>query len=139
MKNLTVILLLFCFQMKGQVTDVNNQINTQLFGEYNSVEPKSKPFKKPKNQLSYFNPLYYLSSGGLFIYQNLISEQFQADCKYHISCSEYTKISIERNGLIGLFMGLDQISNCYPKAYYQYAPFLRMDDAVINNVYSYED
>lgn len=139
MKKLPIIFLLLCCQIKGQVTNINSQINTQLFGEFTTTKPKTKPFKKPKNQLSYINPLFYISTGGLFIYQNMISEQFQADCKYHVSCSEYTKISIEHNGLIGLFMGLDQISKCYPKAYYQYSPFLRMDDGVINNVYDYED
>lgn len=139
MKIWILIFFLFSLSSKSQDTIVQKQINSVVFGEFKENISKKRSFKKPKNKLSYFNPFYYVGSGGLFVYQNLISEQLQADCQFRISCSEYTKRSIEKKGVIGLLQGLNQISNCYPKAYLSYPVFLRMEDGRINNAFDYED
>lgn len=59
------------------------------------------------------NPLYFLASGAMFMYQRVFSEQISADCQYAISCSEYTKKSIELHGLFkGTLIGLHQLHHC---------------------------
>lgn len=35
-------------------------------------------------------------------------------CKYHPTCSEYTKQAVEKHGLKGLFMGFKRILRCNP-------------------------
>ena len=74
-----------------------------------------------KHRASYFNPLSYAGAGLLFIYQNVFSEQIQADCTYMVSCSQYTKLCIERHGILkGTLMGFNQLSECFPAARYEH-------------------
>lgn len=35
-------------------------------------------------------------------------------CNFYPTCSEYTKICIEKNGTKGIFMGIKRISRCHP-------------------------
>jgi uncharacterized protein len=37
-------------------------------------------------------------------------------CKYHPSCSEYTKQSIQKHGVFGLYYGFKRILKCNPFA-----------------------
>jgi uncharacterized protein len=63
--------------------------------------------------LEKLNPFLYLAAGSMFFYQSIISEQISADCMYEISCSEYTKRAIEREGFLkGMLIGLHQLHCC---------------------------
>ena len=54
----------------------------------------------------------------IFLYQKLISPILGAmniKCKYHPSCSEYTKTAIMKYGAIkGSFLGIKRILKCNP-------------------------
>lgn len=56
------------------------------------------------------------------LYQAIVSPVFRivfgpAICRYSPSCSEYTKIQIQRNGLVrGSLLGLKRLSTCHPFA-----------------------
>jgi len=44
-------------------------------------------------------------------------------CRFSPTCSEYTKIAIEKYGLIhGIWLGLKRISRCHPGGGYGYDP-----------------
>ncbi|MFB6351044.1 MAG: membrane protein insertion efficiency factor YidD [Bradymonadaceae bacterium] len=48
-------------------------------------------------------------------YQNAISPMLPPSCRYQPTCSEYTKIAIQRYGLVrGGWMGLKRILRCHP-------------------------
>jgi len=48
-------------------------------------------------------------------YRNYLSILKLPTCKYHPTCSHYTKEAVERYGVIkGLFMGLCRILRCHP-------------------------
>ncbi len=83
-----------------------------------------------------FNPFLYVSSGLIYVYQNVFSEQIQADCNYELSCSSYTKRSIERHGFfVGLMMGLDQLSACFAGVKAQYPEYkISMNDLIDNSI-----
>lgn len=82
------------------------------------------------------NPLTYLAAGMMFTYQNVVSEQIAANCAYHISCSEFTKRSIERHGLIkGTLIGLHQLTNCFPGAKYDHCEHaVSNENKILNRV-----
>lgn len=68
-----------------------------------------------KSFVTKINPLFYIGGALLFVYQNVFSEQIQAQCAYQVSCSEYTKRSIQKKGLLfGTLSGFNQLSECYP-------------------------
>ncbi|MFM9986210.1 MAG: membrane protein insertion efficiency factor YidD [Flavobacteriales bacterium] len=81
-----------------------------------------------------YNPLLYISSGLVYVYQNIFSEQIQADCNYQLSCSSYTKGCIERHGFfVGLMMGLDQLSSCFEGVKTQYPEYKITSKDLIDN------
>ena len=59
--------------------------------------------------------LKYISIGLINFYQKRISPLFGHRCKYYPSCSEYTKLAIEKYGCIkGTFLGIKRIIKCNP-------------------------
>lgn len=91
-------------------TIVNDKIEAKINSYYKVEEPLKR---KTLNVDNKYNPLIYLASGLLFVYQNIFSEQISADCTYETSCSEYTKKSVAKHGFIkGSIRGIHQLSCC---------------------------
>lgn len=50
------------------------------------------------------------------LYQKFISPSLGANCRFHPSCSEYTKEAVNRFGVIkGLKLGMNRIHRCSPE------------------------
>lgn len=132
-------ILLSIFFASVYYSQVTNTVITQkMIGATFGADTENPPSKRKlltfKNKLSRLNPLNYLSSGLLYIYQNVFSEQIQADCAFETSCSEYTKLSIKKSGLfIGTLRGFNQLSECAPNARYEHTPvYLNQNQKIIN-------
>ena len=66
-----------------------------------------------KNILLTYNPVSLMFKGSLLFYQRLISPQISADCLYKISCSNFSKQSIQRFGLVkGVLLSADRLLRC---------------------------
>ena len=117
-----------------------NAVCHHLFGEYASQDDFQSKRALLKSSdaslLSKINPLIYLASGLLFVYQNIFSEQISSVCTYEISCSEMTKRSIARYGLFkGTFVGLHQLTNCSPSILHDHEDHvISDDDKIINSI-----
>jgi putative membrane protein insertion efficiency factor len=67
---------------------------------------------QPKNFVN-SNPVSLIYGGSLYIYQNLISQHFSADCLYDPSCSEFSKRAVKEFGLIkGGMLTIDRLDRC---------------------------
>lgn len=52
----------------------------------------------------------------ILFYQKFISPSLGANCRFHPSCSEYTKQAIERFGIMkGLRLGINRVGRCSPE------------------------
>lgn len=59
--------------------------------------------------------VHWVSGGMIYFYQNILSEQIQADCTYETTCSEYLKQCISTYGFWkGTMAGLNQYMKCGP-------------------------
>jgi putative component of membrane protein insertase Oxa1/YidC/SpoIIIJ protein YidD len=99
--------------------DLNSLLVDKTFSYYNIPQKNHRKFVSLKNKktIAKINPITYVGAGLLFFYQNILSEQIQANCNYEISCSNYTKLCIEHYGFIkGSLQGLHQLSNCFPSS-----------------------
>ena len=68
------------------------------------------------------------------MYQNIASEQIQANCQYHSSCSENMKQQIKRKGLLfGMLSGLNQFGNCSGGISKDYPNYKITSEYKINN------
>jgi putative component of membrane protein insertase Oxa1/YidC/SpoIIIJ protein YidD len=116
--------------------DFNDKVIKYTFSEYSTISKSKRKLLSVKEKSQKYNPLFYFAASGMFIYQNLFSEQISANCSYEISCSEYTKRSIEKFGLIkGVFFGLHQLSSCIPGVQEQHAEYMiSVNNKIINEV-----
>ena len=76
-------------------------------------EKRNYIFKdQPKNFWN-SNPVSLIYGGTLYIYQNIISQHFSADCLYDPSCSEFSKRAVKEFGLIkGGMLTIDRLDRC---------------------------
>lgn len=129
------ILLLFCSVTQNAQTS-SNDLNQKIISASIHYEPQAAKRKLTvfKNRAARFNPFNYLGAAVLFVYQNVFSEQIQADCAYQTSCSEYTKLALAQYGIIrGTLEGFNQLSECAPGARYEHCPlFVNGDGKIIN-------
>ncbi len=101
----------------SQTDKTRTQLVNKAFENYKAPEVEKRKFLslKGKSIIAKVNPLTYVAGSLMFVYQRLLSEQIQANCNYHLSCSNYAKFSMEQKGLLrGLLMGVDQLTNCFP-------------------------
>jgi putative component of membrane protein insertase Oxa1/YidC/SpoIIIJ protein YidD len=115
----------FCaYGQNKVVVNLSQQIITH---QVENLKETKRPKRKFINlsEVSVFqkiNPLTYVGAGLLFFYQRVISEQISADCTYQVSCSEATKLAIEKHGLIaGSLIGVHQLSTCVPGNHKEHA------------------
>ncbi len=68
---------------------------------------------KGKDVVSKYNPLTLLLKGTMFTYQHVISPQLSRHCPYEITCSNFSKQSIQEFGIVkGVFLSADRILRC---------------------------
>lgn len=138
MQRLILICCMLCLAPKAncQTSSFSNGFSASLF-RIAPEQPKVRKAMAPKKLIQKINPLFYVGSGLMFIYQNILSDQLQANCQYHISCSEFTKKSVQRYGILrGTFMGINQLNSCIPGIYAEYDPnFITVDLKVENAIY----
>ena len=135
---LVVLLLFISFIFVGQNTTsaVSEKILEKTFSDYEIKQMTPRKMLSIKNGkgIAKFNPINYIAGGLLFFYQNILSEQIQADCSYEISCSSYTKLCISRYGfIIGTLKGIHQLNNCFPSAIDDYPVFKMSNNLKIRN------
>lgn len=130
-----------CFLLK------TGSVHAQSFSESfvttlmpSETENKPRKFSKPSTKLQKINPLFYTGASLLFVYQNLISEQLQADCGYHVSCSEAAVRGMNYYGTIkGILVGVNQLSTCLPRVYIEYPRRYITNDFKVDNSFYFTD
>lgn len=131
-----------CAQNNTQEEDKSSLVLDHLFSSYREKETPKKRVAlsiSEDKKVARLNPLMYVASGMLFVYQNVFSEQISAVCTYEISCSEITKKSIEREGLFkGILIGFHQLTNCSPSLLHDHEEHSISDNDKIINSFHYD-
>ena len=133
-----ITIVILSFQLTGicqKVDTIAQKILDINFSQFEIPKKQKKSFLEPNATLfTKLNPITYISGGFLFLYQNIASEQIQANCQYHISCSENMKRSIKRKGLfLGILNGLNQLGNCSGGISKDYPDYKITGDGKVNN------
>jgi putative component of membrane protein insertase Oxa1/YidC/SpoIIIJ protein YidD len=116
---LSLVAFLACthsIHVKAQnVNDLHASIELQFFHAPSNGVQSKRDFIQSKNAIQ---PITKLAGGLVYFYQNIISEQLQADCSFQITCSEYIKLCIAKYGFLkGTLAGLNQYTKCMPANY----------------------
>lgn len=135
-----IVFSLLCAEVSAQ-TSLNEKIVQTAFAVPVQQNNHRKALElKDKSILVKINPLTYVGVGLLYFYQNVVSEQFSADCTYQRSCSENAKKAIERYGLIkGVWLGAQQLNACFPGVRTEHADHaVRQNGKVYINLEDYD-
>ena len=135
MKHCVFFILFISLNYQAQDSITTSKIVASMFHDAHFSLPKPRTILKTKS--APFNPIYFLSARLMYLYQNVISEQIQAECLYEISCSQFTKKMIEKKGLIlGTFIGFHQLNNCQGNAILDYPNHkISENDKILNQCY----
>lgn len=61
------------------------------------------------------SPVRLLLTGMIRLYQRFLSPLFPPSCRFHPTCSEYTRQAIARHGALkGIGLGIRRILRCHP-------------------------
>ena len=138
MKGILLFLLLLNIYFSFSQTSLNDKLVKTTFEIYHPSKIVKRKLLNVNDKSIWMkiNPLTYVAAGSLFVYQNVFSEQISANCTYHISCSEFTKKSIEKHGLIkGSIIGLHQLSNCINGNTQQHCPYkISKSNKILNEI-----
>lgn len=115
-KRLFLIVGLFFFTLSsiGQSVNVITLIEETEFHDH-SFDDREVTFliSKRKNPVIKYNPVSLTFSGMLFVYQKVISSQLATNCPFEDSCSEFSKKSIKKFGLLkGIALSSDRLTKC---------------------------
>ncbi len=70
-------------------------------------------FKNQPKTLKNSNPVSLFYGGSLYVYQNIFSQHFSADCLYDPSCSDFSKQAVKEYGVLkGALLSFDRLSRC---------------------------
>ncbi len=110
------IFLLFTEIVFAQINDysiisVNAQLENDIklfenIFEVNDSKTHYNNFKNSDNEIEQIVSILFIS------YKKIISSQDANHCVFYPSCSSYTIQSIKKNGIIGIFDGMDRLSRC---------------------------
>lgn len=78
-----------------------------------AINTKAPIVYKHRSFIAKLNPLRFLATSAMLLYQNIISPQIFRYCLYERSCSNFSKKAIEEFGLFkGIFLSADRIMRC---------------------------
>lgn len=119
LKGSSLGLLLFFISFSGiaQTIDLSaDLLLAESVSKQQHMPQDGKRFYIYKNQPKTFrnsNPVSLIYGGSLYVYQNLISPHFSADCLYEPSCSEFSKLAVKEYGVFkGGLLSFDRLNRC---------------------------
>jgi len=120
LKRLSLLcLFVLCAVSFSLAQQVNIQTDRELLRQHDFSIPgyqqKTAAFMLTANDnvIVRYNPVSLAFGSAMYVYQNVFSRQFSANCLYSPSCSEFSKRLISEFGLIkGVFLSTDRISRC---------------------------
>lgn len=112
-----IVLLIVAPLYSSSQERVSNNLEFYVRLNKNRIKKQHKHrsyiFKKETSALKKYNPINITFGSLLFLYQNVLSPQFSADCLFHPTCSDFSKQAIQHFGLLkGIFLSADRITRC---------------------------
>lgn len=105
---------LFCFSAYAQLSKEQIQLVQKVDFKDHSFDPRKPKFlSADKGVLIKYNPVNLTLGGLLYFYQKIVSPQLATNCPYEISCSAFSKVSIQEFGFIkGIPLTADRLTRC---------------------------
>ncbi len=112
--------LIFIFFLCCSVVEIFSQQNDKnliLGNDFPKAEFENKRkveyLFKGRNWLVKYNPVSLFFGGSMLLYQSTISVQIAANCPYEVSCSAFSKASINKFGIFkGIALTADRLTRC---------------------------
>jgi len=111
-----IVFLTFCAISSGQEKNFLKDIqlvNNTLANAEDASEKRTYIYKGESSVVKKINPLNVLYGSSLFIYQNIFSKHFSADCLFTPGCSDFSKQAVREYGFPkGIILTIDRLNRC---------------------------
>ena len=136
MKKIIYVICLLSFISNYVFCQTDSLINNHLLNLYFNKISNGKQLTRKFVDVSKNKSVLKIVGGTLiYFYQNVLSEQIQADCIYEISCSDYLKFCISKYGFLkGTFAGIHQYTKCNGHEIYNHYGFRKNPNGKIINL-----
>ncbi len=136
------LLIIFCFvsiyKICAQQTSkdlsfiINNSFHVEdEFSYYHGSFNNKNPMKtKSQSILAAYNPFSASLKAAMYFYQHVLSEQLSKDCPYQVTCSNFSKLSVEHHGLLlGIIMTSDRLTRCSLFSFLDFQNYQSLDSS----------
>jgi putative component of membrane protein insertase Oxa1/YidC/SpoIIIJ protein YidD len=102
LKIYVILILIICVDNQIRSQNISLDIDTVLNHSFarKQVVYKPKFLFIPDKKIIKYNPVSLAFGSLMYFYQRVISPQLSSNCPYEISCSNYSKVVIDRYGII---------------------------------------
>ena len=112
-------LFLSCSNIQnGEIWQVNSRKSVEVHNYSDSTYAEKK--HEESSPIDQKNPVTFLLSGSIFLYQEMLSSQDGNSCGFRPSCSHYAATSVKEYNVLGIFMSADRLLRCNPYAFDSY-------------------
>jgi putative component of membrane protein insertase Oxa1/YidC/SpoIIIJ protein YidD len=113
-RTVLIIFILSCSTLYAQLTKEQIELIKKVDFKDHSFDPRKPKFlSADKSPLIKYNPINLTLGGLLYFYQKIVSPQLLTNCPYEISCSAFSKTSIQEFGFIkGIPLTADRLTRC---------------------------
>jgi putative component of membrane protein insertase Oxa1/YidC/SpoIIIJ protein YidD len=110
----SIMLLCYCLFSNYSCLSQNSSIHRHFITHrFQPLSNGTLPHREFIAHQGVRKPSHVFSGALIYFYQNMLSEQIQADCTYEVTCSQWIKHGIERYGFWkGVLLGLNQYTSC---------------------------
>lgn len=142
-----IVLILLCmksgfvFSQEIKPADKQYLINKTFSDSKYNPRQVSFLFTKSKNVFIRYNPVSLFFGSAMYVYQKVLSQQMGSACPYQISCSQFSKLSIQKYGLIkGIALSADRLTRCSQFAVYDISPLqINEKNQIIDSLETYKN
>lgn len=109
-----IFFFLYSFTSFAQMSKEQISLINKVDFKDHSFDPRKPKFlSADKGALIKYNPINLTLGGLLYFYQKIVSPQLASNCPYEISCSAFSKVSIQEFGFVkGIPLTADRLTRC---------------------------
>ena len=112
-----IVILFFLFYLPCEIFSQKSDKDLVMGNNFSKPEfeykRKVEYLFKEKNWVVKYNPVSLFFGGLMLLYQSTVSVQIGANCPYEVSCSSFSKRSINEYGIFkGIALTADRLTRC---------------------------
>ena len=133
-----ILLILITQNLVSQTNDLDLLLKKEISDSSYTHKHRIHYVFRDKNLFIKYNPVSLLFGGALYFYQGVISKQIMQGCAFEPSCSNFSRQSIRKFGIIkGVALSTDRLTRCTRLSSIDFHPVMFNPSGKVNDLPEY--